>query len=120
DSIHFDHATGQRLDFDIGRRGDFPRLDHEIAQRPRLAQQHLPRRALAGGQRLLFINAVVDIPGNDPALARAARTAAAAVRQYHALTQGAREHAFTFLDGEFAAAAFDADMVSFAGHSKRA
>ena len=46
------HAAGQRLHLDVLRRADGARFDHQVGERPRLAEQRLALRLLLVGQRL--------------------------------------------------------------------
>ena len=61
-------------------------------ERPRAAEEREPVALFLLGQRRRLIRAVVDVAGEDAALARAARAVAAAVRQHQVGAHRRREH----------------------------
>ena len=105
------HAAGQRLDLDVLRRADGARLDHHVAERLRLAEKRLALRLLLVGERLLLVDAVVDLALEQLALAAAAGAVAAAVGQHEVLAQRGGQDRLAFLDLEFVPARLQGDFA---------
>jgi nucleoside-diphosphate-sugar epimerase len=104
------HPHRQRLHLDVLRRADGARLDDDVTERLRLAEERLALRFLLVRQRLLLVDAVVDGAGDDPALAAAAGAVAAAVRQDEVLAQRRRENRLAALDFELLPARLQRDF----------
>ena len=109
--LHLLHAARQRADRDVARRADGPRLDHEVAERLRLAEERLALRFFLLGAAPSS-GRCRSRPGlRDLALAGAAGAVTAAVGQHQVLAQRRREDRFALLDVEFVSAGLDLDLT---------
>ena len=99
-ALHPLHPRRQLLDRDVPRASHLARLDDDIAERLRLAEERVTLLALGGGEDLLGIAAVIELALDQLAFARAAGAVAAAVRQDEAGIQRRLEDAFALLRGE--------------------
>ena len=111
-TLHFHHARGHHLDLDaLHRRADLAAFDHEIARRPRLAEQCHAGVFFRLGHGVFLVGAVVHGSFNQPALAGTAGAAAAAVGDDDAGAQGGFEHGFAVVDSELMSARLDRDLM---------
>jgi hypothetical protein len=109
-ALHALNAAGQCLHLDVSGGTDGARLDDQVAARLRLAEKRLALRLFLVGERLLLIDAVVDLACDDLPLAAAAGAVAAAVRQDQVLAQRCRENRLAFFDVELLAAGLQGDF----------
>ena len=95
----FDPAR-QPLDLDVPGTTHLAHLDDEIRARTGDAKQRDPAALLVVGQRRWLVRAEVDAAVENPPLARAARTVAAAVRDHQVGAHRGLQHRFVRLAAE--------------------
>ena len=115
DAVHPLDAARQALHLDVGRRPDLARLDPQVRQRSRLAQQRVALARLALGQAGRHFARVLERALENARAARRAVAALATVRQVQPGAQRGCEHGLVTLRNEALAGRDQRDL----GHGGR-